>query len=190
MSRHTILNATAALLLTGALVACATPNAETGTAQSELTLIHLTTAPTDDGQLLLRLENTARRPLKANLCHAELHQQLDQQWEPSEQELTWFCEDAYVIVNPGGVREARFDASALQPGRYRFTTSIEMPVGLDFKKLTSSAFDIVALNAPTSSDDVPTDESTPGGEEAPEDEPPTDAAPVEEGAPADQAPTP
>ena len=174
-------------LLTGGLVGCATPQSDTGTARSELQAVNLSTAPSAEGNLVLRLENKAQRPLKVNLCQATLHIETDGQWQPSEATIDWLSCNATseaMLVNPGAMREAAFNPVGLEPGRYRFTTPIEMPVGLDFKQVTSGAFDIVPPPArtepaeptepteptePAESPEVdPLDEVTPEGDAAEE----------------------
>jgi hypothetical protein len=129
------------LLLAPILLSCSAPIPATPAAAAAA--VRLTVEPHDEDSpgYLLTLENLSRRPLGYNLCASALERQTDEGWVTVPPAAV--CTMELRALAPGGTDSLiHYRAQPLEPGIYRFTTTIERPLGDKPAALSTESFAI------------------------------------------------
>jgi len=105
--------------------------------------VRLTVEPEEEGSsgYLLTLENHSRRSLGYNLCASVLEKETAEGWETVPPVPV--CDRELRALTPGKTKSlVHHRSQPLAPGIYRFTTTIERPLGGKPAPLSTASFAI------------------------------------------------
>lgn len=89
--------------------------------------------------VLLRLRNGSANPIGYNLCASAIERQ-DDVWNAMPSDLV--CTMELRTLAPGATATFERELPSISPGRYRFVTSVEAPLGTRSIGVTSNSIEI------------------------------------------------
>lgn len=127
------------LLLAPILLSCSAPLPATPAAAAAAVRLTVEPEEEDSSGYLLTLENHARSSLGYNLCAAVLERQTGEGWVTVPPVPV--CKKEVRALTPGNTDSfIHHRAGPLEPGLYRFTTTIERPLGDKPADLSTASF--------------------------------------------------
>jgi hypothetical protein len=127
------------LLVPALILACSAPIPATPAAAAAAVRLTVEPEEEDSTGYLLTLENHSRRALGYNLCASVLERQTGEGWVTVPPVPV--CTEERRALTPGNTDSLiHHRAQPLEPGVYRFTTTIERPLGDKPATLSTASF--------------------------------------------------
>ncbi|MGH9457099.1 MAG: hypothetical protein ACRD2J_05600 [Thermoanaerobaculia bacterium] len=128
-----------ALLLIALLPACAMgPQVS----QAELDAVTLVAEPAGGDTIRLTLTNGSMQSVGYNLCASALQRREGSVWMPVESDVVCTLELRTLAPSESTTYDQTIPDGGLEPGVYRYTTSIEIPLGTPQRPLVTPSFRI------------------------------------------------